>query len=88
MERDFREALISLVMREMASAQKANDDDRAAGVVTDLAEQLGKAIAMLCRGDRRGIDTLLAGTENLVSEIAFDTANFLTAMGVKPGVRT
>ena len=77
---EFYGALIGLVLDEIEAAQRSKDDGRLAGVVTDLGEVLGKAVAIICDGSPRGIDTLLTGLDGLIAESASDVAAVFCAL--------
>jgi hypothetical protein len=70
----FFEDLSRLVARELAAARETRDDERLAGIVSDLAEMLGTAIAAITDGNPSGIDALLAGVEEVVATVAVEKA--------------
>jgi hypothetical protein len=71
---DFSDALNRLVANELAAAGQAGDGERAAGVVADLASALGVAIALVTDGIPSGIEAMLAGSEQVVAEVAAEKA--------------
>ena len=80
MGESFFDALVTLVHKEVMAAKNSGDDERLAGVVTDLATTLGKAIAMTCDGNAKGIDMLLTGVDHLIAETATDIGGFMAAV--------
>jgi hypothetical protein len=77
MRGSFRDALTTLVAAELLNARSAKDEDRGAGVVADLGEQLGKAIAIISDGDTRTVDLMLSGSEGFVATVAVETTEQL-----------
>lgn len=70
MDRSFDDDLASLCGKELASARRANDDERIAGMIQSLTSILGKTIAMATAGNPVAADMLLIGAENLMREEA------------------
>lgn len=70
----FSDELTMLVSRELMAAREARDDERAAGVVADLAQMLGTAVATITDGNPSAIDFLLDGVEALVATVAVEKA--------------
>lgn len=71
---DFSDALTRMVANELAAARQARDDERAAGVVAELASALGVAIALVADGIPSGIEAMLAGSEQVIAEVAAEKA--------------
>lgn len=72
----FDDSLSSLCGKEMASARKAKDGERIAGMIQSLTSILGRTIAMATNGEPVATDTLLTGAENLMREEAAGFAPF------------
>jgi hypothetical protein len=82
---EFGDALARLVSREIAEANRCGDADRAAGVVSDLAAQLGTAIALITGGDPGGIEAVLTGAEQCAAEAAAEAAPQARALAMTFG---
>lgn len=80
MEGAFSDALSDLVGRAISRAVRDDDDERAAEVVAALVDQLGKAIAITCKGHPVSINTMLTGVEGALAEIATDMGDFVAAV--------
>lgn len=68
---EFLSSFPMSLAREVSAASKAPDRiERMADLIEGVARALGFTIAMAADGDRKLIDTFLAGVENYVAEEA------------------
>lgn len=74
---DFRDALVALVAREVHAARTAGDDDRLFGAVADLAESLGKTIAIVGGGQPLLIDKMLTAADGVIVQTATEVGGWI-----------
>jgi hypothetical protein len=66
--REFEDKFTTLVAAAMASGH--NDSEYEGNIIEVLARSLGRTIAILGRGDQKGISDLLDGATNYAAEEA------------------
>lgn len=72
----FFNDLAELVMGELEAVRAADDQDRLAWMVADLAQQLGKVVGIAGGGDDALIRELLAAADHMAAETAGETTVF------------
>lgn len=71
---EFEQKVSAAVHAEVRAALETRSPSRLAGVITMLAHDLGTSIALAAAGDPKGIDELVAGTDQFVLETAIAKA--------------
>ena len=74
---DFHNRLASLCAPEIAAAMRDQNCDRAADMITALAEMLGKTIARAMEGNARAIEDMLTATEAIIATEAAGMAGVI-----------
>jgi hypothetical protein len=77
---DFTNEMMDLMARYTRIAKEKPDPDLGAEMIECLASSIGTLIAILCSGDKRGIEDLLVSTDEYAHERASDVALLIQEM--------
>lgn len=82
---NFSAKLSGLVAAEMNDACQARDPERCAAAIEQLLRNTALSIAMACRGESEGINTMLEGATQYLFERSADFAKVGALIGMPAG---